>query len=88
VIELTETTMERVGGVEVGVGNILVDDYERADGSTVHGLTARLHPEDGPRLVVGPGSVVQLGGERFEVVDVVSGGEDGLGTVTLEPYAT
>lgn len=86
-IELRETTVRTVGGVQVGVGNILVDDYQAADGSSRHGLTARLHPEDGSRLVVGAGSVVALGDRRWEVVDVVSGGDEGLGTVTLRAAA-
>jgi hypothetical protein len=82
-LELTETTAETVDGVRVGVGNILVDDYELPDGTSRHGITARLHPETGGRFVVGPGSVVALGDARWEVLDVVSGGADDLGTVTI-----
>jgi hypothetical protein len=82
-MELTETTVERFDGIRVGVGNILVDDYELPDGTSRHGLTARLVPETGDRLVVGPGSVVALGEGRWEVLDVVSGGAEGLGNVTL-----
>jgi hypothetical protein len=82
-LELTETTRDEVGGVGVGVGNILDDDeYELPAGGTGHGLTARLHVEGGERLVVGRGSVVELGDGRWEVLDVVDGGDD-FGTVTL-----
>jgi hypothetical protein len=83
-LELTETTRDEVGGVAVGVGNILDDDeYELPDGGTGHGLTARLHTEDGGRLVVGRGSVFELGDGRWEVLDVISGGDEDFGTVTL-----
>jgi hypothetical protein len=82
-LELTETTRDEVGGVGVGVGNILdEDDYELPGGGTGHGLTARLHVEGGDRLVVGRGSVFELGDGRWEVLDVVDGGDD-FGTVTL-----
>jgi Family of unknown function (DUF6406) len=82
-LELTETTRDEVGGVGVGVGNILDDDeYELPGGATGLGLTARLHVEGGERLVVGRGSVFELGDGRWEVLDVVDGGDD-FGTVTL-----
>jgi hypothetical protein len=87
-LELTETVSEAVAGKRVGVGNLLVDDYETADGATAHGLTARLYVEDVGKVVVGPGSALEVGGTRFEVVDVVSGGDEGLGRVVLRPAPT
>jgi len=84
-LELTETTRDEVGGVGVGVGNILDDDdFELPGGATGHGLTARLHTEDGGRIVVGKGSVFALGDGEWEVLEIVSGGDDDFGTVTLQ----
>lgn len=83
-LELMETTRDEVGGVAVGVGNILDDDeYDLPDGGTGHGLTARLHVEGGERLVVGKGSMFELGDGQWEVFDVISGGDDDFGTVLL-----
>jgi hypothetical protein len=86
--ELEETTVERLGGVRVGIGNIHAGDYERGDGSAAHGPTATLIPllgeQPNPQLVVGAGSVFTVGDARFEVVSVVPG-EPAHGTVTVRP---
>jgi hypothetical protein len=83
---LRETTVERLGGVRVGIGNIYSEDYERADGSTAHGPAATLVPllgqDPNPELVVGAGSVVTLGDSRFEVLEVTPG-DGGRGIVTV-----
>jgi hypothetical protein len=87
-LELEETTVERLGGVRVGIANIYEGDYERADGSADRGPTATLIPllgqDPNPQLVVGAGSALTLGSERFEVVDV-SPGDGEHGTVTVRP---
>jgi hypothetical protein len=76
--ELMETTVERLGGVRVGIGNIFEDEYELPDGSTARGPSAHLvelRGEDpNPAHVVGAGSVVAIGDARFEVLDVLPHG--------------
>ena len=78
--------MARIGDVEVGVANIGEDRYQLPDGSEASGLTAELIPllrdEGNPRHTVGPGSVVEIGGVRLEVLEVKAGPR-GDGRVTV-----
>lgn len=77
--------MNPVGGARVGCGNLWDDDYVLPDGRTVHGMTATLAvagTED--RMVVGVGSVADIGGRLWRVVAIDK--EQGRrGTVTLRP---
>lgn len=85
--ELAETTVEQLGGVSVGIGNIWDDDYELADGTAAHGPTVRFVLLDGEdetqRIVAGRGSVVRLGSARWEVLEVVEDQHGIDGTVTV-----
>ena len=82
--ELTETTVERLGGVRVGIGNIFEDEYELPDGTTARGPSAHLvelrGQDPNPTHVAGPGSVLAIGDARFEVLEVSprGGGEGSL----------
>jgi hypothetical protein len=83
---LKERAVARVGAVEVGVANVMEDRYVLPDGREASGMTAELIPlereEGNPRHTVGPGSVVELGGVRVEVLDVQEGTR-GDGRVTI-----
>ena len=86
--ELTETTAAWLAGVRVGVGNIWEDDYELPDGASAHGPTVRFvlledDSERPQRIVAGPGSVVELGSARWEVLEVVEGESGSDGSVTV-----
>ncbi len=69
--EIQETTVGTLSGVSVGVANMWERDYVDAGGVTRKGLTARLDFEEGTetrRVVVGEGSVLPFGADRWEVV--------------------
>jgi hypothetical protein len=85
VIEIQETTIDDVAGVSVGVANIWDREYVDGKGARRAGLTARLDYEvngETVRTVVGEGSVVEIGGKRWEVTKLVKPPEAN-GTVTL-----
>ncbi|MDP2305948.1 MAG: hypothetical protein Q8P18_07960 [Pseudomonadota bacterium] len=68
---IQETTVGTLSGVDIGVANMWERDYIDGTGAARKGLTARMDYEVGPetrRIVVGEGSVIQMGGERWEVV--------------------
>ncbi len=83
--EIQETTVGTLGGVDVGVANMWERDYVDGAGTSRKGLTARLDYDvagETRRIVVGEGSVVELGGLRWEVVRLVkTPGQNG--TITL-----
>lgn len=82
---IQETTLGTLGGVDVGAANLWDRDYVDGAGRSRHGLTARLDYEvagEVVRVVVGEGSIVRIGGARWEVVRLDKP-EDGNGHVTL-----
>jgi hypothetical protein len=85
--EIQETTVGTLSGVDVGVANMWEREYTDGAGATRTGLTARLDYEVAGatrREVVGEGSVVTLGGVRWEVVRLVkTPGQNGY--VSLRP---
>jgi hypothetical protein len=85
---LKETTMARLGRMNVGTANIGESAYELPGGGSGHGLTAQLFlsegDEDSETVVVGAGSRFELGGETWEVVAVTK--EPGRrGRVRIKP---
>lgn len=69
--EIQETTVGTLSGVDVGVANMWERDYIDGKGAARKGLTARMDYElgaDTRRIVVGEGSIIEMGGERWEVV--------------------
>jgi hypothetical protein len=83
--DIQETTVGTLAGVDVGVANMWEREYVDGAGVARTGLTARMDYDDGAhthRLIVGHGSVIELGGVRWEVVRLVkTPGQNG--TVTL-----
>lgn len=83
--EIKETTVGRLGGIRVGVGNTWERVYRLPDGSECRGLTAEvfvLLEEQNPGVVVGQGSVLTVGDSAWRVVSVTK--EPGqLGKVVL-----
>lgn len=87
-----ETAVGMIGGVRVGVSNIFEDTYTLPDGTEREGLTARLSLLPGgtsdegvgeePR--VGEGSILEIGGSRWEVVEIEKRKGE-LGAITLGP---
>lgn len=69
-VTLKGTTVGDVGQTRVGCGNFWERDYPLPDGTTRRGMSAQLAIlETDERLVVGVGSVVDLGA-RWEVVAI------------------
>jgi hypothetical protein len=81
-IEIKETTVGYIDDLEVGVGNIWEREYSLPDGSTKTGLTAQLFMDES-WLFVGKGSVVDIKGTKWEVIEVEKQGK--LGFVRLKP---
>ena len=81
---IKETTVGFLGGQVVPMASMVFEgDYALPDGSTGHGLACVLVFGDDGGTWVGLGSVVTLGGERFECVDIRK--ERGqLGSVTMQ----
>ena len=79
-VEIKETTVGNLGGVDIGVGNIWEREYTLPDGTSRSGPTAQLFIEE-ERLIVGKGSVITVDKSRWEVVDVEM---KELGTVKLK----
>lgn len=84
---IQETTVGTLSGVDVGVANMWEREYVDGAGAARKGLTARLDTEvagETRRTVVGAGSVIELGGTRWEVVSLAKApGQNG--TITLRP---
>lgn len=71
--EIQETTVGTLSGVDFGVANMWERDYVDAGGIARKGITARLDFEEGAetrRVVVGVGSVLTFGPDRWEVVAI------------------
>lgn len=87
--QIQETTVGTLSGVDVGVANMWERDYVDGAGAARKGLTARLDYEVGAetrRVVVGEGSVIELGGTRWQVVALTKpSGQNG--TVSLRPLS-
>ncbi len=84
--EIEETTVHWLSGVRVGVGNIWDRDYTLPDGSPRYGPTAEvfiLLYDQNPAIVVGVGSEIAVGGERWRVVRVEPAQGRELGSITL-----
>jgi hypothetical protein len=70
-VTLVESTVTPVGETRVGCGNVWEREYVLPDGRSARGLTARLAPADVDEpVVVGLGSVVDLGGELWRVAAI------------------
>jgi hypothetical protein len=70
-VTLVESTVTPVGETRVGCGNVWEREYVLPDGRSARGLTARLAPADADEpVVVGLGSVVDLGGELWRVAAI------------------
>ncbi len=83
--EIQETTVGTLAGVDVGVANMWEREYTDGAGAAKKGLTARLDYDiagETRRVVVGMGSVLELGGVRWEVT-AISKPPNQNGTVTL-----
>lgn len=86
-VTLEETALGHLGDVPCGMGNMSVTTYELPDGSTREGQTATLFPGDDGFVVVGLGSVLEVGDARWEVIAIAKErGEPG--TVTLREVGT
>lgn len=81
---IDETTVGDLDGTRVAVGTMLLSgSYTLADGSERQGVTAVLALPDDSSIWVGLGSVVEVEGTTWEVVEIEkTAGE--LGSVTLE----
>ena len=67
---IEETTCVPLGDVRTGMASMGKGPYELPDGTTVEGMTGILAPEDQENIVIGMGSIVTVGGVRWEVIDV------------------
>lgn len=79
---IEETTVGDLGGVSVPMGNMTTDAYVLPDGTTREGTVCVLVLEAGP-VWVGLGSVVEVGGARWEVV-AIDKPKGELGSVSLQ----
>ena len=83
---IEETTCVELGEIRTGMASMGKGLYVLPDGSTVEGMTGILAPEHQENVVIGMGSVVSVGGVRWEVVDVEK--ERGIpGSITLKSMA-
>jgi hypothetical protein len=74
--QIEENTVAELSGRRVGVFNIWERPYERADGTQVTGVAARLSISDGKtseEQLAGMGSRVTIGGDVYEVVGIDDG---------------
>lgn len=84
VIEIIqETTVGDLNGTPTPMANMGQDEYALPDGTTRTGLTATLYPGEEGFFRVGVGSVVEIGGVRWECIDVSKPEGQRLGTVSL-----
>jgi hypothetical protein len=81
-VTIEETTVGRLSGARVGMGNLCQDDFVRADGSRGHGWVCSLAIDGAVGVFVGPGSRVEAGGATWEVLSVTRR-EGALGEVAL-----
>lgn len=80
---IEETTVGDLNGVRVPMGNMTRGTYTLPDGREQKGWICSLVIGPGPGVFVGVGSVVEVGGARWEVVDVQKTPGQ-LGSVSLQ----
>ena len=79
---IEETTCGQLGDVRTGMASMGKGPYALPDGSVAQGMTGILAPDEHENVVIGMGSVVTVGGVRWEVVAVEK--ERGIpGSITL-----
>ena len=83
-VTIVETAVALVGNQRVGAANIWSSEYTLPDGTAATGMTAQLFVlgEDA-RTIVGAGSVLAIGGDRWEVAAVEKPDERRHGRVVL-----
>ena len=80
---IEETTMGTLGDVPTGMASMGVGAYLLPDGSEAKGMSCVLAPVGEANVIVGLGSIVDVQGDRWEVVQIEkTRGEPG--NVTLE----
>jgi len=67
---IDETTVGDLGGVRVPMGNMTRGEYTLPDGTKAQGVICSLALPDQVGVFVGKGSVVDVQGTRWEVIDV------------------
>jgi hypothetical protein len=67
---IEETTVGKVDGVRVGMGNMIVDEYVRLDGTVGRGWVCALAVGGARGMFVGEGSEIEIGGHSWRVVRV------------------
>ena len=83
-VRIVETTVGVLGERRVGAGNIWPSQYTLPDGSEATGMTAQLFVlGGGPSMIVGPGSELDLDGERWVVTAVEKPDDRSHGWVIL-----
>ena len=71
--EIEETTVGDLGGERVPMGNVTRGRYTLPDGSEREGpICSLVLPGGAPGVFVGAGSVVEVAGHRWEVLEVES----------------
>lgn len=82
--EIEETTVGDLGGHRVPMGNVTRGRYTIPDGTEREGpICSLVLPGVSPGVFVGAGSVVEVGGHRWEVLEVESPAS-GPGNVRLK----
>ena len=81
-LTIHENAQGALAGVSVGVGNLWEREYEPKDGGVTRAMTAMLFVGDADRVVVGVGSVVEIGGRQWRV-DAVDKPAGGKGSVRI-----
>ncbi len=85
---IQETTVGDLDGVRCPMANMGEDTYVLPDGTTKTGMTATLYPGEEGLYRVGVGSVVEIEGTRWEVINVSKPPGEPLGSVTLRKEGT
>lgn len=75
-IAITETTVGSLGGVQVAVGNIFVQEYRDSDNEFHNGPAAMVYVPGSPRVLVGAGSRLVLASGAWDVVEVTADPEN------------
>ena len=81
VARVRETGQAWLGATLVGVANLWDREYTTAAGDARTGLTAQLMYGDDSWEIVGPGSVIERDGARWEVLAVEPGVQPARGWV-------
>ena len=80
---IDETTVGDLDGVRVPMGNMTTGSYTLPDGTEKRGLICSLALPNQAGVFVGKGSVIELEGARWEVIDIDKP-ERRLGSVSLK----